>query len=219
MSRAFVVGAMLFAFIAVTVASGATARASWEGSITTPINSARITNPDTGTPSCHGVPIYFQTQYGWSRACSGGYDMGNGGSSNYVYIRGYFWNSIGNQAKMVNKNGPEDRYYNTNCTNKAGDEYGIAFEVYPQNVQGKFGAAFHHLSNYHYTVGTFVDNGTYVADQANWGAAVYFCGGGLASSGAHIHMEAGSTESINNSWGWTFNSPYYYDPYVHFQDY
>lgn len=173
-------------FVATTLTSATTALAGhYFATITWPINSAAITGP------CHGGPFYF---VGWGRECPGAYDIGNGGSSASVYIRGANWSTATITAAYGNF-----VYTATTCDGSIFREYGNRWEV--TLADGTAGAAFHHLSNYHYAPVTTVSNGEYVADQANWPLyPVFYCDGQLASTAAHIHMEAARNGNLVDTW-------------------
>src|SRR5687767_7374086 len=104
--RRLSVGPLVIAILVTSVGLGNPARAGhWQGSITTPLNGARVTQ------LCHDVPYWFKPEWGWTRSCSGGVDTGNAYSSVNVYLRGYFWT----QARMSAR-ADFEVYYNANCT-------------------------------------------------------------------------------------------------------
>lgn len=176
-------------YVVATLFGATTALAShYFATVTWPTNGSSETNP------CHGDAFYFKTSDGWGRSCAGGKDRGNGGSDANVYIRGSNWS----QAKLT---GAYWNYVYTalTCDGTVHTEYGNAWEI--TLADGTAGAAFHHLSGHHYTVGSTVSSGTDVADQANWPLyPVYYCSGVKASTGPHIHMEAARKGTLLDAW-------------------
>ncbi len=148
------------ALVYAVVASSIVVATHWEGSITTPLDGSRVTQ------YCHDTPYWFKPEFGWSRSCSGGVDVGNASSSRNEYLRGYVWD----QAKVTATRDP-DVFYNGDCTNQVpapGKEYGNAYEVYIAGT-GTAGSAFHHMSNFHFALNSWVPRGSHVGEQANWG--------------------------------------------------
>lgn len=181
-------------------ATGMRVAATWSGSVTDVLDSSYQTQ------GCHDNPYYFNPIYGWTRSCSGAHDIGNGYANANIYIRGYVWTS----AQIVNAQG-NNVYYDTGCSSLAGVEYNNAWQIAVS--AGTIGTAFHHMSNYHYSVNSTVGNGTHVGEQANWGAYVYYCSGSLASQGPHVHTEAAEVgTSFSDTWAFGTSSPNY--PYI-----
>lgn len=202
--------------LVIAASTGTYVRAGhWEGSVVDVLNSS------FQTTACHDDPDFFQTIYGWVRSCSGGHDIANNYSSANVYLRGYVWPNPPNSATMAGlRQNPV--YRDSTCPSQQqaeGTEYSNAFTI--AVLTGKAGIGFHHMSNYHYaydpTVPTTVPNGAHVGEQANWGVWVYYCPTGkLASKGPHIHAEAGTDGSPDDSYlsdVWMLNNGV---PFVHY---
>lgn len=202
--------AVVYAVVGSVIAIGT----HWEGSITTPLDNSRVTQ------YCHDTPYWFKPEGGWwSRSCPGAVDIGNAYTSANLYLRGWFWD----QALVTAVREP-DIYYNNNCTNQVpppGKEYGNAYEVYITGT-GTAGAAFHHMSNYHYALNSWVPRGAHVGEQANWGTyPVYYCSGVRASTAPHVHWEAATAGALVDRWGWynpcAIGPGCNTDPYVNFR--
>lgn len=190
-----------------TVVSGSQALATWAGSVTDVTNSSVMSN----SAGCHGDPYYFKTIYGWTRSCSGGYDIASSTGDRTVYVRGYVWTS----AYLVDVH--DFPVWDQTCTTQIGTEKSNAWQS--DVPPGTLGVGFHHLVTSTYRVTTpytSVSNGTSVGTQANWGQSVYYCPGlTLASTGAHTHTEAGEV-GTNFSDYWGFGGGGNTFPYIHY---
>jgi hypothetical protein len=205
-SRKLILAILMVATVVTsTHLSALTARATHvNASVTSPLDSSYE------TATCHGLPFYFKTIYGWARSCSGGHDIGNGGSSANVYLRGYNWAN----GRIVNAL-YDDLYTDGTCPpnqQPIGRQWNNAWQI--TLLTGTAGAAYHHMSSYYYGIGSVVSNGTLIGQQANWGVPVYYCPSKqLASDGPHIHMEAATDGTpddtyLVDTWGLDNGVPY-----------